>query len=62
MGVFHSAVISLGIWGSAVSAAYLLARTIFKAQVSKRRNTLRSLVDELADQSRDLMRVLPRRT
>jgi hypothetical protein len=61
MGAFHSAAVSLGIWGGIIAAAYLTARTVFKSLVQKRRNTLHSLVGELADQARDLMRVLPRR-
>ena len=60
MGAFHSAVIALGLWSGFVATAYVTARTIFKAQANKRRNTLRSLVLELADQARGLMRVLPR--
>jgi hypothetical protein len=62
MGAFHSAAIALGVWGGFVGAAYVVARTVLKAQVNKRRNTLHSLVAELSDQARDLMRVLPRRT
>jgi serine/threonine-protein kinase len=61
MGAFHSAAFSLGIWGGIIAAAYLTARTVFKSLVRKRRNTLHSLVGELAEQARDLMRVLPRR-
>jgi hypothetical protein len=60
MGIFHSAVLSLSIWGGFVGAAYMTARTIFKMQVRKRRDTLHSLVAELADQARGLMRILPR--
>jgi eukaryotic-like serine/threonine-protein kinase len=60
MGTFHSLAASLGLWGGAIAAAALLARTIFRAQVGSRRETLRKLALELAEQARDTMRVLPR--
>jgi eukaryotic-like serine/threonine-protein kinase len=62
MGAFHSAFMALGLWGGVIAGAALLARTIFKAQVRNRRETLRSLVMELADQARDLIRSLPSAT
>jgi len=61
MGVFHSAFIAAGLWGGVVVGAYTLARTIFKAQVRKRRAALRALALELAEQARETMHVLPRR-
>jgi hypothetical protein len=61
MGVFHSAFIAAGLWGGVVVGAYTLARTIFKAQVRKRRAALHALALELAEQARDTMRLLPRR-
>ena len=60
MAVFHSAAVSLGIWGAAVSGAYALARTIYTGQVRRRSDASRSLAGELADQARDAMRMLPR--
>jgi len=60
MGAFHSLAASLGLWGAAIGGTFLLARTVFKAKVRSRRQALRSLMLELADQARDLMRALPR--
>jgi len=60
MGVFHSAAMALGIWGVALSTAVFIARTVFKSQSRSRREALRKLVLELADQARDAMLVLPR--
>jgi hypothetical protein len=60
MAVFHSVAVCFGLWSGAIAGAYLLARTIFKAQVRSRREELRALAHELADQARDTMRVLPR--
>jgi serine/threonine-protein kinase len=61
MGVFHSALIAAGLWGSAVVGTYTLARTIFKAQVKSRRAALHALALELAEQARETVRLLPRR-
>ena len=60
LGTFHSVVAAFSLWGTAVGSAFVLARTIFKAQVRSRRESLRALVLELADQARDAMRMLPR--
>jgi predicted Ser/Thr protein kinase len=57
--VFHSLAVSLGIWGATIGGAYLLARTIYGAQVRRRRKELRALIEELALQSRAAMRTLP---
>jgi hypothetical protein len=61
MGVFHSALIAAGLWGSAMVGTYTLARTIFKAQVKSRRAALLALELELAEQARETVRLLPRR-
>lgn len=53
--VFHSLAAAMGIWGAVALGSYGLARTIFAAQARGRRDTLRSLVLELADEARDLM-------
>jgi serine/threonine-protein kinase len=60
MSVFHSGLAAFGIWGLAATSSYALARTIFAAQARRRRDALRSLVLELADEARELMHVLPR--
>jgi serine/threonine-protein kinase len=60
VGAFHSVAAALGLWGAAAGGAFLLARTIFKRQVRSRRDKLRALLMELADQARDTMRELPR--
>jgi len=62
MGVFHSGLMAFGLWGGIIAGTTLLARTIFKAQVRSRRERLRALMLELADQARDLMRTLPSAT
>jgi hypothetical protein len=59
-GTFHSVAMALGLWAGAIGSAYFLARTIFKRQVRSRREALRALALELADQARDAVRVLPR--
>jgi serine/threonine-protein kinase len=60
MATFHSVGVSLGIWGGAISGAYLLARTIYKAQVRKRLEALGDLAEELANTARDAINTLPR--
>jgi serine/threonine-protein kinase len=60
-GVFHSLFIAAGLWGGAVVSAYILARTIFKAQVRSRRTALQALALELAEQVRETIHLLPRR-
>ena len=60
MATFHSVGASLGIWGGAISGAYLLARTIYKAQVRKRLEALGDLAEELANTARDAIKTLPR--
>ena len=62
VGAFHSGLMAFGLWGGIIAGTTVLARTIFKAQVRSRREKLRALVLELADQSRDLMRTLPSAT
>jgi serine/threonine-protein kinase len=59
IGAFHSGLMAVGLWGGIIAGTTLLARTIFKAQVRSRREKLRALVLELADQARDLTRTLP---
>jgi eukaryotic-like serine/threonine-protein kinase len=59
VGAFHSGLMAVSLWGGIIAGTTLLARTIFKAQVRSRREKLRALVLELADQARDLMRTLP---
>ena len=53
MGTLHSLGASLGIWGATISGAYVLARTIYKAQVRKRLETLGDLAEELGNTARD---------
>jgi eukaryotic-like serine/threonine-protein kinase len=60
MGALHSAAAAVCLWGGAITGAYFLARTIFKAKARSRRETLRALVLELADQARDAIHLLPR--
>jgi serine/threonine protein kinase len=60
MGVLHSAVAAVSLWGGAIAGAYFLARTIFKVQARSRREALRALALELADQARDAIQLLPR--
>ena len=61
-GALHSVALGFGIWGMTISGSYLLARTIYGMQVRKRLKALGELVEELAAQARDAMRVLPRGT
>ena len=60
MVAFHSVGASFGIWGATISCSYLLARTIYKAQVRKRLKALRELAEELAANAREAIRTLPR--
>jgi len=58
MGTLHSLGASLGIWGATISGAYVLARTIYKAQVRKRLETLGELAEELGNTARDAITTL----
>jgi len=58
MGTLHSLGASLGIWGATISGAYVLARTIYKAQVRKRLETLGDLAEELGNTARDAITTL----
>jgi hypothetical protein len=60
LGAMHSVALAFGVWGGVVAGTYVLARTIFKSRVRARRETLSALAHELANQVRDLTRVLPR--
>jgi len=60
--VLHSLALSFGIWGVAITGSYVLARTIYGAQVRKRLESLGALTEELAQQARDAIRMLPRAT
>ena len=53
MAGFHSVAASLGVWGAIIGGSYLLARTIYGAQVRRRGKELRDLVEELGAQARD---------
>ena len=53
MAGFHSVAASLGVWGAIIGGSYLLARTIYGAQVRRRGKELRDLVEELSAQARD---------
>ena len=53
MAGFHSVAASLGLWSAIIGGSYLLARTIYGAQVRRRGKELRDLVEELGAQARD---------
>ena len=59
-GALHSIAAAFGIWGLTITGSYLLARTIYAAQVRKRLKTLGDLAEELAAQARDAIKLLPR--
>ncbi|HKW48869.1 MAG TPA: serine/threonine-protein kinase [Gemmatimonadaceae bacterium] len=59
-GALHSVAIAFGIWGTTIAGSYVLARTIYGAQVRKRLKALGALTEELAQQARDAIKLLPR--
>jgi serine/threonine-protein kinase len=59
-GALHSVAAGFGIWGVTITGSYLLARTIYGAQVRKRLKALGDLTEELAAQARDAIKMLPR--
>jgi hypothetical protein len=48
IGIWHSAVAGLGLFGATVVGAYLTARTLYRSIRGTRERELKDLVDELA--------------